>query len=66
MEEVEQLCSRIMIMDKGREVATGTKEELTAMINTGEKLTVEIYSLPLRILEQIRSLEDVIKAERCV
>ncbi len=63
MEEVEQLCSRIMIMDKGREVATGTKEELTAMINTGEKLTVEIYSLPLRVLEQIRSLEDVIKAE---
>ena len=26
MEEVEQLCTRIMIMDKGRAVATGTKD----------------------------------------
>lgn len=28
MEEVEQICSRILIMDKGRKVALGTKEEL--------------------------------------
>ena len=46
MEEVEQLCSRIMIMDKGKAVATGTKEELTAMIRTGETLTIELYELP--------------------
>ncbi len=32
MEEVEQLCTRIMIMDKGRAIACGTKEELKAMI----------------------------------
>ena len=37
MEEVEQICNRIMIMDKGRAIATGTKEELKAMIRTGEK-----------------------------
>lgn len=28
MEEVEQICSRILIMDKGQKVALGTKEEL--------------------------------------
>ena len=37
MEEVEQICSRIMIMDKGREIASGTKEELKGLIRTGEK-----------------------------
>ena len=37
MEEVEQICTRIMIMDKGKAVAVGTKEELKAMIGAGEK-----------------------------
>ncbi len=63
MEEVEQLCTRIMIMDRGREIATGTKEELTAMIQGGEKLTVEVFHLPFRVLEQIRALDNVLKAE---
>ncbi len=63
MEEVEQLCSRIMIMDKGRAIATGTKEELTALIHTGEKLTVEADGLPLSVLEQIRNLPDVLRAD---
>lgn len=63
MEEVEQLCSRIMIMDKGRAIATGTREELTALIHTGEKLTVEIPALPLSVLEQIRSLTNVLRAD---
>ncbi len=59
MEEAEQLCSRIMIMDKGREVATGTKEELKAMIRAGEKIKLEIYALPVPVLEQIRRLPEV-------
>lgn len=62
MEEVEQLCSRIMIMDKGKEVATGTRDELKAMIRTGEKITIEMFSLPQQILEQIRNTDDVISA----
>ena len=37
MEEVEQICSRILIIDKGKAVATGTKEELKEMITLGEK-----------------------------
>ena len=28
MEEIEQICSKIAIIDKGRVVASGTKEEL--------------------------------------
>lgn len=53
MEEVEQLCSRIMIMDKGKAIATGTKEELKAMIRTGETITVEIYALEPDTLETV-------------
>ena len=42
MEEVEQLCTRIMIMDHGRRLASGTTSELKAMIGTGERIRVEI------------------------
>ena len=37
MEEVEEICTRIMIMDHGQALATGTNAELKAMIGTGEK-----------------------------
>jgi len=59
MEEVEQLCTRIMIMDKGRAVATGTKEELKAMIRTGEKMTAEVYGLPKTVLQEIQGLDGL-------
>lgn len=62
MEEVEQLCTRIMIMDKGREIATGTKEELKAMIRTGEKITVELPVLPDGIYEQLQKIDGVLGA----
>ncbi len=41
MEEVEQICTRIGIMDKGRIIASGTKEDLKSMIRVGEKISVE-------------------------
>ena len=62
MEEVEQICSRIMIMDKGKAVACGTKEELTGMIRTGEKLTVEVYGLPDQVLADVRNMDGVFQA----
>ena len=63
MEEVEQICSRIMIMDKGREIASGTKEELKGLIRTGEKISVEVSELAPDILEKIRKAEGVLNAE---
>lgn len=45
MEEVEQLCTDIAIIDKGRVIAKGTKEELKDMISVGEKITIEIYQI---------------------
>jgi ABC-2 type transport system ATP-binding protein len=63
MEEVEQLCTRIMIMDKGKAVAIGTKEELKAMIRAGEKLTIEIFDLPGAILDEIASQSGIEQVE---
>ena len=63
MEEVEQLCTRIMIMDKGRAVAVGTKDELKAMIRAGEKLTMDIYDLPDSVLGEIKNTDGLFQAD---
>jgi ABC-2 type transport system ATP-binding protein len=63
MEEVEQLCTRIAIMDKGRKIAEGTKEELKRMIRNTETVTIEIIELPEEARAQIASLPHVYSAE---
>ncbi len=63
MEEVEQICSRIMILDKGQVIATGTKEELKGMISLGEKITVETYEVTTLQLESLKRLPNIISVE---
>ncbi len=59
MEEVEQLCNKIVIMDKGRVIAGGTKEELKAMISLGEKVTVTVYNLSEAQLKEIKNIPNI-------
>lgn len=59
MEEVEQICSRIAIMDKGKIIATGTKDELKSMIELGEKISVEIFSKVDHILKDIQKMKGI-------
>lgn len=63
MEEVEQLCTRIAIMDHGRSIATGTREQLTGMIKTGEKVTIESVMLSQEQLAPIRQLSHVFQVD---
>jgi len=59
MEEVEQICSRILIMDKGKEVASGTAEELKRKIKNTESIIVDIRKLSDEHIEGIRNLNHV-------
>lgn len=59
MEEVEIICSRIMILDKGKAIATGTKEELKAMIQTGTKVSFNAPSITSLQISLLSSLSDV-------
>lgn len=59
MEEVEQICTRIVIMDKGQKLAQGTKEELKQMIKKSETISIDILDLPEEHLAGIRALHHV-------
>ncbi len=63
MEEVEQICSRIMIMDGGRTLAEGTNDELKRMISMGEKVVIEVAELPDQVLAVVRELPHVLAAD---
>ncbi len=59
MEEVEQICSRIAIMDKGKNLALGTQEELKKMIKKSEIITIDIISIKQEDMEEISKLPHV-------
>ncbi|WP_241155975.1 ABC transporter ATP-binding protein [Adlercreutzia sp. ZJ154] len=63
MEEVEEICSRIMIMDKGRTLAIGTNTQLKVMTGIGERIEMDIVDLPEAARAKVQGLECVQRAE---
>lgn len=59
MEEVETLCSRIIIIDKGSIIASGTKEELKDLVNISLKVTIEIEKLSKKHIDKIQKLDNI-------
>lgn len=63
MEEVEELCTDIAIMDHGKVIAKGTKEHLKSLVEKEEKLTVTLSNVNYTMVEQIRKISGVIDCE---
>lgn len=63
MEEVEQLCSRILIMDKGKQIAIGTKDELKRIIKNTETIIVEVLDISNEHISGLKELPHVYNAE---
>ena len=59
MEEVEILCDRVIILDKGKVIASGTTDELKELAKIEEKVTVEVNNLDLNEIEKLKKLENV-------
>lgn len=62
MEEVEELCDRICIMDKGRLLANGTKDELIKIVNGREKIDILFMDLTDEVINKIKSLSYIDEA----
>jgi len=59
MEEVEELCTVIAIVDRGRVIASGTKEELTSLVSSEEILDIELSSVNFTVVDRIKGIETV-------
>lgn len=59
MEEVEQICTRISIMDKGKSRAIGTKDELKKLIRNTETISVEVAKPTDGDMKEISALPHV-------
>jgi len=56
MEEVEFLCQKICIMDQGKIIASGTKDELIGTIDSDEKTTLKVEGLTEKMIEKMREI----------
>ncbi len=59
MEEVELICDRVIILDKGRVLASGTCDELKNLAHIEEKVTVEGIILEKKQTEKLEKLKNV-------
>ena len=59
MEEVEILCDRVIILDKGKIIASGTNDELKALAKIEEKVTVEAPELTPKQIDALKQIKNV-------
>ena len=59
MEEVEIICDRVIILDKGKIIATGTNDELKELASIKERITVESKEIESVHLKQLETLPEV-------
>ena len=62
MEEVEALCDRLMILDLGKELVSGTKTEILRTITSEGTMMIRSDALPSDIASVMNEIEGVKKA----
>ena len=59
MEEVEILCDRVIILDKGKILANGTTDQLKELAKIEEKISIEVNDLETKYIDKIKELKNV-------
>lgn len=54
MEEVEYLCDRIYIMDKGRIIASGTKEEIKSILSSENTILLKLEKRSQALIDDLK------------
>lgn len=59
MEEVEYLCSRICIMDQGKIIASGSKDELVELISGKTKIGLSLDSVDQDMMRSLGTIKGI-------
>ena len=59
MEEVEEICTKIAIVDHGKVIAEGTKEQLKAIITDTKDIWIEVKSVENLDVEKLKEINGV-------
>ncbi|HDN17526.1 MAG TPA: ABC transporter ATP-binding protein [Candidatus Bathyarchaeota archaeon] len=63
LEDAEKLCSRVMIINKGKRIAAGTPDELRSKIVSSPVLQIKLRRMDNKVVEAIKELPQVKKVE---
>ncbi|MEG2288672.1 MAG: ABC transporter ATP-binding protein [Clostridium sp.] len=61
MEEIEELCQRVFIIDLGKEVAYGEREDIKASVFPNNKVIIEAKGIKGEILVGLKEISGIIK-----
>lgn len=59
MEEIEEMCTNIAIMDNGKIIANGNKDELKSLIAFEDKINFELSSINFTVVDEIKKINGV-------
>ena len=62
MEEAEELCTRICIMDEGKIIASGTKQELVELVNEKTQINIKLDNISDNMLQIFKGIPGVYDA----
>ena len=62
MEEVEYLCNEICIMDEGKIIASGTKQELVELVKEKTQINIKLDKTDLGLLNVLKKINGVFDA----
>lgn len=63
MEEVEELCKRVFIIDLGKEVAYGNEDEIKSSVFPNNKVTIEAKDISAELILNIGKVKGVLNVK---